>query len=312
MTTNADTPAQPPQKRHEDALWALELAIQRKADLPLLARLASELAVVSQSAVKVDVPRILSLWNDLAPRFSYMRDQHRWNKPANDVELSLNLWEALKLTCHPARDGRPETHTVGFEWSMDQYKKAVATVIAAAVKAEKATPAVSAALAAASAAPPPPEAAPTLDAYLRATGRAGLTIQHVADAAELLAADAQRTGKTCVVMFARVGLSCDPGETAAHALMRWSIGKEERRDAAREAEHEKELAGLRAELAQARAELAQARAELTALTAGGSEAADVQPVRALALAALDDVDALERAAKAVRQRLGDLVLLRPV
>ncbi len=50
MTTHATT-APTPQTRHEDALWALELAIHRdKADLAELARLASELAVATQSS----------------------------------------------------------------------------------------------------------------------------------------------------------------------------------------------------------------------------------------------------------------------
>lgn len=153
-------------------------------------------------------------------------------------------------------------------------------------------------------------AAPTLDAYLKATGRADLIIRHVADAAELLATDAQRTGKPCAVTFALAELSCAPGETASHALMQWYIEKEGQRDLAREAEHEKELAELRAELAKARAELEALKAE--AGPEAAPEAADVQHVRTLALVALDDMDALERAAKTVRHRLGNLVLLRPV
>jgi hypothetical protein len=293
----APAPEVTPQEKHEAALWALEKAIHRKADpadLAELARLASELAVVSQN-VKVDVPRILSLWADLAPLYPFMRNKDHWKAPPANVELSVNLWESLQLKYHPARKGHPGGYTVGFGWSMAQHEKAAAAVVARVVKA--------AAEAAAEAAPVAPVApVPSVSAYFDKSGRYPTG---VAEVAVMLAEDAQRTGKTCAVMFGKVELSCAPGETAAHVVMNWHIDTEGRRDLA----HERELTDVQTKLDAALAELEELKA--AAAPEAAPEAADVQHVRALALATLDDMDALERAAKVVRQRLGHLVLLRP-
>lgn len=285
----APAPEATPQEKHEAALWALERAIHRKADpadLAELARLASELAVVSQN-VRVDVPRILSLWADLALRFPFMGSKDHWKAPPANVELSVNLWESLQLHYHPARDGRPERHTVGFGWSIAQHEKAVAAV---------------AARAAAPAPAPAPVAVPSVSAYSDKSGRYPMS---VAEAADMLAADAQRTGKTCAVMFGQHELSCAPGETAAHVVMVWHIEKEGRRDL----RYAREMTDVQAKLDAALAELEGLKT--AAAPEAAPEAADVQHVRALALVALDELDALDRAAKAVRQRLGHLVLLRP-
>lgn len=100
-------------------------------------------------------------------------------------------------------------------------------------------------------------------------------VSDVAEAANLIAAEARAADRTVRRPFSGSTLEGRPTWTAAHSVMWWHVDQERARDRAHDAERDAlraraEAAGQRAEaaereVAQARAELAQARADARVL-----------------------------------------------